>query len=200
MHIDRILNGSETSCSENLVDQFLEHLTALAKLGRCCRIFGEISMRLGEVLINQGYATPAQVDAALSMQRQRGGHLGTLLVAMGVITPDVLFAAVQSQREKAVVDCENMLECSRAQHGPAHQNTSLAHYDLARALFEAGRTADAVPHAKAAFDGFVASEGHYDDRSRNAARLVSEAREIAKSKRKPEAAPSSHSAPQYRVH
>jgi hypothetical protein len=140
-------------------------------------------MRLGEVLINRGYATSAQVDAALSLQRQRGGHIGTHLVAMGVISPDLLFAALQSQRETAVVDCENMLERSESEHGLVHQNTSIAHYDLARALFEAGRTADAVPHAKAAFDGFVASAGHYDDRSRGAARLVSKARAIAETKK-----------------
>jgi len=140
-------------------------------------------MLLGKVLIDLGYVTPVQVDAALAVQRQRGGHLGTHLVAMGVITPDLLFAALQSQRETAVVDCENLLERSESEHGLVHQNTSVAHYDLARALFEAGRTADAVSHAKAAFDGFVASAGHYDDRSRGAARLVSKARAIAKTKK-----------------
>ena len=124
-------------------------------------------MRVGEILVDLGHASPPQVRTALTRQRQGGGHIGTILVAMGAITVDQLFAALQVQRRKEVADCEHTLEHSQAEYGPMHQNTSLAHYDLARALCDAGRAADAVPHAKAAFTGFVASEGYYGNRSRS---------------------------------
>jgi hypothetical protein len=158
-------------------------------------------MRVGEILVDLGHASPPQVRTALTRQRQRGGHIGTILVAMGAITVDQLFAALQVQRRKEVADCEHTLEHSQAEYGPMHQNTSLAHYDLARALCDAGRAADAVPHAKAAFTGFVASEGYYGNRSRSAARLLFEARAIAKSKRLEAVPPiATRHAPPYRLH
>lgn len=47
-------------------------------------------MLLGEVLIANGFITPAEVEAALARQRLKGGALGENLVALGAITPEEL--------------------------------------------------------------------------------------------------------------
>jgi hypothetical protein len=131
---------------------------------------------LGEMLLQRGLITPAQLEMALVRQQQRGGHVGTILVKMGAITAEQLLTELPTQRGLVVVERESALERLRAAHGPRHESTSRAHYDLARALFEAGRAADAVPHAKAAFDGFTAARGFHHAWSRKAARLASDAR------------------------
>jgi hypothetical protein len=58
-------------------------------------------MRLGEVLVDLGFATTLQVDTALSLQRQLGGYVGAILIAIGAITGDQLQAALKFQRESA---------------------------------------------------------------------------------------------------
>jgi hypothetical protein len=45
---------------------------------------------LGEILVDLGRITPAQVDAALEHQRERGGYFGDALVALGCLTRDAL--------------------------------------------------------------------------------------------------------------
>ncbi len=41
---------------------------------------------IGEILVELGFITPANVDQALARQRERGGKLGDALVEMGVVT------------------------------------------------------------------------------------------------------------------
>jgi hypothetical protein len=133
-------------------------------------------MQLGELLLRLRQVTPGNLKIALTRQQQKGGHLGTILVRIGAITNEQLFAALQSQRETRVHEMEGVLERHQAGHGPAHRSTDRAHYELARALLDAGRPADAMPHAKAAFDGSL-RHGRYDNFAVNASRLVAEARQ-----------------------
>lgn len=47
-------------------------------------------MKLGEVLVNKGLVTPAQLEVALQSQLILGGHLGTCLIEFGFIDEDAL--------------------------------------------------------------------------------------------------------------
>jgi hypothetical protein len=53
-------------------------------------------MRLGELLIGWGLATPAQIDEALQYQNTNGGRLGENLVALGILTEAQLASVINS--------------------------------------------------------------------------------------------------------
>jgi hypothetical protein len=130
-----------------------------------------------EILIGQGLATPAEIDAALQRQRQEGGRLGATLVAMGVMTVGQLLTALRNQHQagSSVELCERTLERWETLYGPLHPNTSRAHYNLARALMTSGRTAEAARHAEAAFAGHTRMLGARHICTQEAARLITEA-------------------------
>lgn len=141
-------------------------------------------MKLGEVLVARGYLTPEQLSYALARQRRRHGHLGKILVRMNAITIDELHSALRDQREQLITEQRQILERVRATHGAEHPRTIRAHYELARALFDAGQPVDAGSHAKIAYDGFVANESRHDPRARNAAQLVLDAKAAIHTARK----------------
>ncbi|MEI9985122.1 MAG: hypothetical protein WDN69_19160 [Aliidongia sp.] len=43
-------------------------------------------MRLGEILLAQGFVTSADIDAATALQRSQGGRLGEILISLGKLT------------------------------------------------------------------------------------------------------------------
>lgn len=53
--------------------------------------------QLGELLRRDGKVAPAQIAAAIAVQRERGGRFGEILVAQGVISPADLRAALRKQ-------------------------------------------------------------------------------------------------------
>lgn len=53
--------------------------------------------RLGEILVEEGKASPQDVQRALDMQARVGGRVGRLLVAMGIVAEEVLVAALSRQ-------------------------------------------------------------------------------------------------------
>ncbi|HWB48373.1 MAG TPA: hypothetical protein VG651_04625 [Stellaceae bacterium] len=53
-------------------------------------------MRLGELLVGWGLATPAQIGAALERQNTLGGRLGENLIALGVLTAAQLASVINS--------------------------------------------------------------------------------------------------------
>jgi hypothetical protein len=131
-------------------------------------------MRLGEMLIIQGLATQAEIDAALARQQRFGGRIGTHLIALGVLTADQLLHALSSQHASgAVVDlCLPAMEGLESEYGADHPNSFRAHYNLARALLAVGKATDALPHAEAALAGHRASLGSDHPSTINAAQLV----------------------------
>ena len=54
-------------------------------------------MRIGDMLVADGYATPAQVEAALASQTHSGRRLGAELVAQGVVTEEQMTQALSRQ-------------------------------------------------------------------------------------------------------
>lgn len=54
---------------------------------------------LGHILIDLGYATPEQVQAAITRQLMTAPPIGEILIEMGVITPEQLEAALYAQRK-----------------------------------------------------------------------------------------------------
>ena len=55
------------------------------------------SKRLGDVLIDKELITPAQLQAAISKQRELGKKLGATLVELGFLTHERLAAALAEQ-------------------------------------------------------------------------------------------------------
>ncbi len=53
--------------------------------------------RIGELLVRRGDVTEADIERALSTQRDKGGLLGELLVGMGSATPAQVCAALAEQ-------------------------------------------------------------------------------------------------------
>ena len=54
-------------------------------------------MRLGDLLIAAGAISPAQLEEALSLQKQTGQRLGDVLIDSGIITERQLIDALQMQ-------------------------------------------------------------------------------------------------------
>lgn len=54
-------------------------------------------LRLGELLIREGLINSAQLEKAISLQRQEGGRLGEILVRLGIIKEDQMVAVLGKQ-------------------------------------------------------------------------------------------------------
>ena len=54
-------------------------------------------LRLGELLVQEGLITSAQLEKAISAQRQEGGRLGEIVVKLGMVKEDQLVAALGRQ-------------------------------------------------------------------------------------------------------
>ncbi|MCX5707174.1 MAG: ATPase, T2SS/T4P/T4SS family [Candidatus Omnitrophica bacterium] len=54
-------------------------------------------LKLGELLIKEGLISEAQLEKAISTQRQEGGRLGEVLVKLGMITEDQMVAVLGRQ-------------------------------------------------------------------------------------------------------
>ncbi len=64
----------------------------------------EVGLRLGEALVEQNSASPAQIEAALAEQeRLRARKLGDILVVRQIITPDELGEAIEQQSKMPMV-------------------------------------------------------------------------------------------------
>jgi type IV pilus assembly protein PilB len=54
-------------------------------------------LRLGELLLKEGIITQAQLEKAISVQRQEGGRLGEILVKLGILKEDQTVAILSKQ-------------------------------------------------------------------------------------------------------
>jgi len=124
-------------------------------------------MRLGELLIIQGLVTPEDVETALERQKQKPGRIGTQLVAMGAVTAKKLSAVLPG------------ILRWQAMHGPHHPNEHRARYSYARALFAAGRRAEALRNAEAALGGYRATIGDNHAWTAEVMQLIERAQHIA---------------------
>jgi hypothetical protein len=135
-------------------------------------------MKLGEILIAQGLVKRADVDKALERQQAEGGRLGAILVAMRVLTVSQLLATLHNQRQidSALDLCERTLNNWQSTYGAAHPSTNRARYNLARALLVAGRAADALPYAEAAYVGHRDGLGRHHNWTLDSGTLLTELR------------------------
>jgi len=124
-------------------------------------------MRLGELLVIQGLVTPDDVEAALERQKQEPGRIGTHLVAMGAVAKKKLASVLPG------------LLRWQAMHGPDHPNEHRARYSYARALFAAGRRAEALRNAEAALTGYRAIVGDEHAWTAEVRKLIEQAQHIA---------------------
>jgi type IV pilus assembly protein PilB len=54
-------------------------------------------LRLGELLVKEGYINASQLEKAISVQRQEGGRLGEVLVKLGLVKEDQVVAVLGKQ-------------------------------------------------------------------------------------------------------
>lgn len=64
--------------------------------------------QLGEILLEEGLINMKQLQAALQIQREKGGMLGQILVDMGVVDQDDVLMALGHQAGMEVVDLDNL--------------------------------------------------------------------------------------------
>ncbi|MCB9898429.1 MAG: Flp pilus assembly complex ATPase component TadA [Planctomycetes bacterium] len=64
--------------------------------------------RLGEILVERGSCSQAQVDKALAEQQRAGGRVGEILVAMGAVKTDELTRALGVQAGLQPVDLDSL--------------------------------------------------------------------------------------------
>ncbi|MES1210961.1 MAG: hypothetical protein ABUL63_01375, partial [Acidobacteriota bacterium] len=64
--------------------------------------------KLGDTLVRAGKINQAQLQEALSMQKDQGGRLGTNLVKLGYLTERQLVEALSEQFKVPSVDLNNM--------------------------------------------------------------------------------------------
>jgi hypothetical protein len=53
--------------------------------------------RLGDIIVDRKLVTPAELDYALTVQRERGGKLGEILVELGFLTRVALAGVIREQ-------------------------------------------------------------------------------------------------------
>jgi type IV pilus assembly protein PilB len=53
--------------------------------------------RLGDYLVELGFITDQQLDAALKEQKEKGGKLGSILIQLGFLSEDILLAILGKQ-------------------------------------------------------------------------------------------------------
>ncbi len=63
---------------------------------------------LGEILIEEGLATEAQIQSALNTQKEKGETLGQILVDMGIVERDDILLALGHQAGMDIVDLDNL--------------------------------------------------------------------------------------------
>lgn len=61
-------------------------------------------LRLGEMLVQAGRITPAQLETALSLQKETGARLGEVLVKLGLVAEDEIERYVRAQIEEEIYD------------------------------------------------------------------------------------------------
>ncbi|OIN14011.1 GspE/PulE family protein [Oceanisphaera psychrotolerans] len=64
----------------------------------------KLTKRLGELLIEHGVITSAQLDAVLQQQQREGGRIGSLLVQMGILSELELLGFVAEQLDLPLLD------------------------------------------------------------------------------------------------
>ncbi len=64
--------------------------------------------RLGEILVDEGVISAAQLDEALAVQERRGGRLGEVLLAEGMVRPRDLLRALALQFDLPFVDLDEV--------------------------------------------------------------------------------------------
>jgi type IV pilus assembly protein PilB len=83
-------------------------------------------LQLGELLIDKGLITPAQLDAALFDRRQNGGLLGEALVRLGFVFEDELARTLAEQAGVPFVNLDvNPVDRSAARTLPRSLGESL---------------------------------------------------------------------------
>lgn len=60
--------------------------------------------RIGEILIDRGLITPAQLERALVEQRRQGGTIGRLLILDGAVSRREMFSALAQQWDAPMID------------------------------------------------------------------------------------------------
>jgi serine/threonine protein kinase len=97
-----------------------EMADALAPFGptqSATSVLGELQRsrgRLGEILVNDGLITRADLDRALAAQRTEGGLLGKVLLDLGLVTHADLLTAVAKQQGLPTADTQrNLLDRER---------------------------------------------------------------------------------------
>ena len=63
---------------------------------------------IGEIFMQLGYATPAEIEAALSIQRAAGVRLGEALVQMGTVSWDQVKHAVETQQRLLTISGKSL--------------------------------------------------------------------------------------------
>ncbi|MBN1676214.1 MAG: glycosyl transferase family protein [Kiritimatiellae bacterium] len=66
----------------------------------------EYRRRLGDLLLERRFVTPAQLEQALAQQRQTGQKLGEILLEMGVLWEEDLVFTLARQRQRAAVEID----------------------------------------------------------------------------------------------
>lgn len=54
-------------------------------------------LRLGELLVQEGFISPAQLEKAISVQKQEGGRLGEVLIRLGMVKEDQMVSVLGKQ-------------------------------------------------------------------------------------------------------
>ena len=54
-------------------------------------------LRLGEILVDQGLITEAQLEEAVNIQKKEHGRLGEVLLKLGMVKEDTLAASLGAQ-------------------------------------------------------------------------------------------------------
>ncbi len=70
------------------------------------RYLNSARKRLGDYLVELGFITDQQLDAALKEQKEKGGKLGAILIQLGFLSEDILLAILGKQSGVSYVSLE----------------------------------------------------------------------------------------------
>jgi hypothetical protein len=130
-------------------------------------------MLLGELLVEHGLATVAEIATALQRQKDSGGHLGAHLIGMGVLTTTELYEVLKTQKEArtSLEFCEHLVARWEAQLGAHHPTTCEMRCKLALALMTNGRPDEALKVGQSTYDALRAAVGTANPLTMEAARV-----------------------------
>ncbi len=99
-----IIREGKWFCSKECYIKYLTDKAIQEKKDATLKSDVEFTRRIGDILIDSGVLTPAQMKRALNEQKECGEKIGKILVQMGLVKPDAILKILSQQSGVPYID------------------------------------------------------------------------------------------------